>query len=421
MKKSPMRNNIMTTFFNTYRALTISLTLALLIFIPKIAFTQYHNPALIINELLKSKQTSEAFEYFHKTIKIKPNNNEFFLAAGQLFMEDQQWDSSLFYFNKVKQNNPEKASFYLARLYAQIGNLAAMQTNLEIHLTSKYKKAGWEIKTDDAFNNIEHTKEWEKVWKKDWYNTNELALQEALYLSRINKPTEATEALFKLYKKRQSFYEAHAEYAHILSKNKEAKKAYPIIKQIVKKKNKEAYFYYIKSYTELELNKFKDALESIQQAINLDSTQLDFYLLKTKTLASTNHLEEAVDLGNFLAKISPSETTYSILAETYIADGNYLQALKQYNKALDLHAPSVDLYIERGKCYLKTQTWAFAERDFSFVMDFYPDNGELYYLRAMARLGDKRRENACSDLKKAYQKKHMPADKKLKQYCQDLH
>ncbi|GEM_PF-2495591 len=391
--------------------------ISMLFVIPFSLMSQEVNHLLITRTLNSKGLATETLNYFVKNIEhptlelLFEKGNAYFLIA------DYKNAANCYY--QVNQSNNQLAAYELARCYAQMNKPELACSYLTVHLKMKKRNMQSFIKSDDAFTGISKSQEWINLWNTDWYSKYDLMYEDAWYEYKLGNNQEALTILNKLTDIRKSMVQANKLKALVYEKLDEPQNALISINLALARDPEIAEYHYIKSRLELTLEKPKKALNSIDDALHLDSTQIDYYLLKAKANLSAGKQQQAIADVGLLISIMPDAPTLFLSGEIYAEAGEWQLAIKAFNKCIAMEPYNPVYFIARGDAYLKTEVFNFAEKDFSFVLDFEPNSGELYFKRAIARLGMKNREDACSDFNKAYNLNYVAADEYIKNYCRN--
>lgn len=315
-----------------------------------------------------------------------------------------------------KQNN-KKANLELAKCYASLKKATFAVSYLNNYLKGSNRINISELKSINEFKNIDTSQEWIELWNTNWYNSNDLLFNDALYEYRIGNVEQSSKICTKLLQKRPSYHQVYDLLCRMAIDDNDMDLALIEIEQAISIKPENANYLFIKSNCLLSLGKGKKALGAINQAIEIDSSQVDYYINRVKAFLLIEKYDLAQEQMESILKINSSMSMCKVAADTYFKNEDYLSALKYYNKCIGQSKLSPDLYIERANVYATIGTYEFAEKDYSMALDFYPMNGELYFKRALVRIEQKNYLGACSDIKKARGFNYMAAEEYLKKYC----
>lgn len=379
-------------------------------------YAQECNRLLIVKTYVQNQQYDKVIDFFENTNKTLITN-ELKKEIGIAYYKKKQIKQATNIFLELNKTKPMLCNLELARCYSKLKKAQLSVKYLQAYLQLKNKKTISEIKSDKAFKNIDNSKEWIELWKKDWYTQNELMLNDAIYEYKIGNYNESVNILETLTNKLHKNHEAYMFLClNYIAINKH-KLAIKTIDKAIKIKPKNTQYLFLKSKTLYQIGKHKQALKNINIAITQDSSVSEYYLLKTQICLQMGKNNEAKSIMDKILTYNNNLNTYAIAGKIYYENKNYLSALKYYNTAIEGGVNKPNLYIERGDVYAKSGLLEFAENDYSMALDFFPTNGELFYKRAKIRIKQKKYTLACSDLNKAKLHGFVKAENLIKQFC----
>jgi len=386
--------------------------------LPVVGFSQISssNYLLIMKAYNGSNQSKKALDYYNNNLStVKNTDLQMVLGQTYYMLGDYKQAATIFY--EINKTNEKQANYELACCYARMGKATQATKHLQAYLQQRNKKMQRTIKSDEAFENIENTKEWRDLWQTDYYSKYDLMFEDAQYEYDHKNYEEALEIVDKLNSIRKSMVKAYELKAKIYLQIGEYENALTAINAAIKKRDKVPYYYAVRAEAEIDIEKAKKALKSIQTAISLDSTEIDYYFIRAKAYLKTGQTANAKADLESLMNIVKDFKIYNLAGEIYFESGDYQNSLKVYNKCIETEKYNPDVYIARGDVFVKIYAYEFAEKDYTMALDFYPFNGELYYKRGMARRQQNKYDAACNDFHKAFKYKYMKADDAIRRYC----
>ncbi|MCK4662251.1 MAG: tetratricopeptide repeat protein [Bacteroidales bacterium] len=364
------------------------------------------------------KNYENAITYYSKAIKNNPNNHLYFIEKGECYYLLNNYNKAINDFHEANKIKPDIADYYIAKCYAKLKNNDTTIIYLEKHLESKYKLYKSQIRLDKDFIEISKTKQWENLWKKDWYNKYENLLADAQYLIKKNKLNDALDIVNDIIDRRTKWHKAYIIRAQIYVYEKNYKLAIEDYNTAIKyrKRNDNYYLYRAKAF--YNLGKYKKALSDYSTALKLNQYNLNYYLQKSETEYFLKKYESSLsDINIYITYFNTDDKAISLCGKIHFEMGNYLKALEYFNKAIELNPSEIEYLISRADTYLATKTYKYAEQDYSMILDISPFLGKVYYNRGIARQNLNNTKGACRDWEKARMYKYLDADKYLMKHC----
>ncbi len=385
-----------------------------------ISYSQERNETYILAIAnIEKNAFQEAINLLNELIAQEPNKAEYYIQRGNAFFANRNYNDAKNDFIQANDLKSSIASFELAKTYAELHQPELMLIELENHLKSSYKKDKALIMSDASFTIYEREKIWEDFWKQEWYNSQDLLIDEIEFELKYNHYNEAlTKANLKLKKSKNNH--------RILALRGEALAALGDYPSAIKdfssaiKLNKRTENYYIqraKSYIETE--KYKNAAEDLETALNLNPANFDNYKTLAMAYAKDGNIEKAEENLNFYLTFFENDKDASLLFGKIYLDANQpLKALPYLNKCLENDKTNPEYFTMRGNAYMQTKTYQYAIKDYSMALDLEPNDADAYLNKGIARqkLGDQ--DGACSDWKKADRLGSKKAREYLLESCQ---
>ncbi len=360
----------------------------------------------------------DAIDNFSKAIELEQNNSEFYLKRGQCYYLISQFENAITDFLYADSINPASASFYLARSYARLGEWLKAVNYLKIHLNSKHKLPKSEIKLDNAFNKLQNTQEWKKLWLADWYSKDENILSDAEYLMKNKDYYDALETLNKILLRKTSYHKAYYLRAKVNVLLEDTKSAIADYDEAISIKKKNPEYVTERARVYYQLKKYKKSLIDYEQAIELNPLDIKLYYERALVNLELKQYARALeDVQKYLKYFIKDQEALYHCGIIYYNTKDYLDALLYFNKTLELSPVKAKYYFARANTYLMTKTYKYAVKDYSMVLDLNPRWAEVYFNRGLAYFSLGNKQRACSDWKKAKELKYMQADDYMRKNC----
>ena len=366
----------------------------------------------------QKKDFNEAIIQFSKVIEFNKNNTEYYYKRGECYYNIQHYFKAIDDFQKADSLKPGYGSFFLAKNYALIGNEKKSIEYLTIHLKSKYRIPQSHIMFDEAFSDLQYAKEWEKLWKNNWYTKYEDQLDEAEYLLKSKNYDEALEFLdntisgksrdHELLSLRARVFIALNDYRNALTDYDEA--------ILLSKRNHE--YYAERARILYKIKKYKKSSGDYSRAIELNPYDLKLNYERAVVNYELKNYEDAIkDITYYLGYFEKDEDAIFLCGKIHYENEDYLKALEYFNKNLELNTGNTEYFTARANTYLKTGTFQYAINDYSMALDLDPKDEQVYFNRGIARLSTGNLKEACFDWEQAKKYGHLNIDEYLKKYC----
>jgi tetratricopeptide (TPR) repeat protein len=366
------------------------------------------------------KNYEQAKIFYSKAIVLKPNMAELYIKRGNSNYEEKMFDAAILDYKTALSLNNSTANYKISQCYAQTGNAAKACEYLELYLKSSDKITESEIKLNEAFSNIKNTKEWNKLWKNEYYSSFEKTYSEVLYQSSRNNDVEALEIIEEYLNKNSKKHEALELRGDILMKLKDYKNAEKTYSSALKLKPNNSEYILKAGNANFELGNFNKALEYYVKYSEIEQYNIEIKYKIAETEYQLKNYENASKNIDLYLKYYPSETDAIFLSSKIKYENNDLfPALEQINLCLKNNDSAPNYYVLRGDIYMKTQTFQNASDDYSMALDLNPKQAEVYFKRGISKTKIHDNVGACSDFKKAEQMGFYKASNFTSEYCND--
>lgn len=379
----------------------------------------------VINRLkskvyIEQNQFDLALELLQNTTAFPKADNTIYCDIGYCYFQKQNYTSAIYSYLKADSVSKNIASIELARCYAYNGDNKTALIWLEKHLAGNPKKPELEIITDNAFESVSKTSQWDELWKKQWYSEAETEINAVNALLAKGMPDEAQIELETYQAKISPKHIFFALQAKAYLMQKMPKQSLLSINEAIEKHSMSAEYYFFRSQLLLKSQKYADALNDISKAIKLNNILPKYYIKRAEIsrLAGNKKIAE-LDLKIYEELYPESvETNYQRgLLEK--AKGNLLTALDYYDTVIDKDATKAVYFLERGKIALEVKQVEKADGDFGMVLDFDPNNTEAYLMKGNTRFLLEDIDGACFCWKKAKQHGSREAASNIYKNCKE--
>lgn len=361
---------------------------------------------------------SESATYFTELILSDSTNYDYYFRRGKAFLMAEKNDSALVDFLSAEKRKNGVASYEIACCYALMNKPAESVEWLKKHLQTSDRLPEAKIKLDKSFRLIENTKEWNEVWKNNWYTKAEQNTAEAIYLIESSNPVEAVARLSEWitrYPKKHEWYFLRARAYNLLGNKSNALKD---LNQAIDLNKRQPEYFWQRAILLLESGKYGKAAEDFSRVLKLDPSRLDVYQERARALAAEGKFSSSLDDMTLYLSLFPKDP------RAHYYHGFILYTMRMYAdaiKALDLSITidrSVpEFFYQRGLCHLEMRNYKNAIHDFAQALDLNPEIAEAWYQKGMARMYNGDLEGACNDLKKAATLGNKDAYKQSLQLC----
>ena len=353
---------------------------------------------------------------FEQVLAHDPGHPEALLKIAETYYQTNDYRNAITYFEQLEGIREGMGTYGLARSHARLGEIATSMQYLEKHLRSAYKLPSSTVLLDEAFFELENSREWKSLWKHDWYTEEELLLQEISYLTRSGNHLEALDAIDQALAgetDRASLLTARGMVFYGMGHYPQSIQAYSAAIDI-NRMNAAAFHGRAQSY--LALGKPADAIPDLKRTRQLDPENLEILKELSGAQRTAGNFDQAIqDLEDYLVYHADQAEALYLHGQTLYDAGKYLKSLTSFNRCLELESEDPRFYFARGQAYLATSTYKYALNDFGMALDLDPKNHEVWFQKGMARWLSQDREGSISDWQKAARYGSEKAAKKLEE------
>ncbi len=342
----------------------------------------------------------------------------YLLLRAEAFLGSGEVKNALSDFAGANQIVPFSGDYGMATCYSVTGNSDLAVACLERHLQSPFKKSERDILLDPAFNNIETSDPWKRLWKKNWYTQLEKGLSEVEYLvenGRLSEAREVEERLRSVYSDKPGLYYIQG------------------IVRMAEGNEKDAIFFFKRSIDEgfNSIDLWSDYIDCLMTSGNFSSaavTAIDaissfpeepsLLIRRAEALRLMGDRSKAVETIDYFLDIFPDdEEAIKLAGQVSYEIKAYPESLRYFSRNIANHPGNPECFNERARVYYATGSWEFAVSDYSMSLDLDPVNGEIWYLKGLTLLKMGRNREGCRDLKMALKYGFKKASAEISRNC----
>ena len=351
---------------------------------------------------LENGEFAQAISWIDSTLNSSTINESYWLKRGEVNYLSKNYQDALVDFLTADKYKNQFASYWLAKTYAQLNDTAKVFEQLRIHLETRGKESEATIQLDEAFDKIQNTSQWKRIWLTDWYSPAEKLAAEIEYLFDQESWTEAIEVLNQRIEGRSAGHQLYTFRGEAYYNIGSYKAAEADFSQAIDKSKRNHEYLIWHAKTLIKQEKFRKAIDDVDRAIELSGGKPEYFMIRSEAYAGESKFEEAASDLEFYLSFYPKNIT-AIEKYAFIAAeaGKNLTALSQLAKLIKTTPNEPKLYIQRAKIYMKSENWAMAEMDFAMSLDFNPNNADVYIQKGLCRYYQGNSAGACNDWKNA--------------------
>ncbi len=366
---------------------------------------------------LDYRDTNLAIYLFNEVNQLNYEKKLVLNELSQIYLAQKKYNDAI-RTNLELLHFDSTASFKLALSYAYKQQADSTIYWLKQYLLLKNKMPENKIRTHNAFAFLFKNKNWEELWRHQWFDEYEARLAEIEYLfdkQEINDLIDLIEKSLTIYQNDTRLILWRAR-AYLAGKNtKEALKSIQLILKIDPR-------HYEASIVKVQI------LDTQKKYKELAKTYLQLYDIQPYRICWLWYAAANFNLAYDFTRAL--ETTKRYLLHDTLSDKIYYEAgiaaknLKRYNEAItffthaiELNSGFSELYYERGVCYYETQQYELAFNDLCMAMDLKAMQGKYFYQRGLIYYAMKNALAACRDFERAKQLGYIKAETYIQRYC----
>ncbi|MBI5218386.1 MAG: tetratricopeptide repeat protein [Bacteroidia bacterium] len=395
------------------------LIIVLGILIPFCGFSQsFEDSFLKASAAIEYQKYDIAVAALSSAIEFKKKDQNLYIQRGECLYKTGRYDEAIRDFIKADSLEPACSGIQLARCFTITGNNERAFYFLEASLKSKFKPQQRIIKLDKAFDKLQPTKEWKKLWKTEWYTSAENSMAEAEYYIGLKKYNKALEITDDILIKQKKNHLVHALRAKALMAVKDYENAATGFSDAIQTKPYQAEYYNGRAEAYFNMEKYKKSLEDYNKCIELNPLNLKYYRDRAIAESKLLQYDEAIaDMEKYLKYYEDDKEAIYNCGMIYFEKKEYLGALPYFNRLLEKNKKEVKYFTARGNTYLASSACKYAEQDFTQALDLDPKISTVLFNRGIARFSQGNKKGACRDWEKARNLKIMEAEDYLMKNC----
>jgi len=367
---------------------------------------------------LQRKKFKEAIDEFDKAIEVKSDEYKYYLNRGNTHFLMKYYLKAENDFTKASQLEKYSGSLGLAMISARAGDAAFAVKHLEDHLSSRFRVPEKEIKLNKAFENIEDSRKWVELWKKNWYSSFEKLERDVDYLIKNEHYLQAIDRVDVYISKYPEKAEAYSLKGRINYSRGKIREAELDFTKAVSLDPKNPLFLKKRAGVYTKSGKLQSAVQDISDAIKYDPSMFDLYIKRAGLYKQMNEGDKALsDLNKYLNYFPADETALSMCGKIYINQDKYYSALKYFSLNVKYNPDKPGSFIDRADAYVLSENYKYAIKDYGMALDLDPSNAITWLNRGKVYIKTGNIEKACFDLKRAARLKNREAIKLYKEYC----
>jgi predicted Zn-dependent protease len=363
-------------------------------------------------------QLGVALQWIDSALIVSPRNPLLWMKKGEIQFLSKSYTESVNSFQTAESFRVGIASYWLARAYSMLNDKTNAFKELERHLSNNPKEIEAKILLDTAFNNINKSAEWSKLWLTDWYTTNERFISDILYQFSRNEWDYALDLLNARMDSRNARHQLYALRGEAFFNVGSFKSAKADFDQALKGSRRNHQYMAWNAKTLLDLNNGKGAIRFLNNAIELSGGEPAYFKLRARAFASEQNFEKAItDIKHYLTFYPKDFDAIASYAEYSMRYGKLIDALFQLGKLIAENPKEPRFYIMRAKIYIKSNNWKVAEMDLTESIKLNPNNAESYLLRGNCNHNLGKKVEACSDWRRSQELGNFHAQELIYKHC----
>lgn len=367
---------------------------------------------------LQRKAFTEAIDEFDKAIEVNNHEYQYYLKRGNTYFRLKDYAKAENDFTKASQLEKYSGSLGLAMVSARTGDTDLAVKHLQDHLSSRFRIPEKAVKLNKAFENIDDSRKWVELWKKDWYSSFEKLERDVDYLIKNEHYLQAIDMVDVYISKYPEKAEAYAIKGGINYARGKIREAELDLTKGVSLDPKNPLFLKKRALVYTKAGKHQSALKDISDAIEYDPSMFDLYIKRAGLYKQMNKGDKALsDLNKYLNYFPADETALSMCGKIYINQDKYYSALKYFSLNVKYNPDKPGSFIDRADAYVLSENYKYAIKDYGMALDLDPSNAITWLNRGKVYIKTGNIEKACFDLKRAARLKNREAIKLYREYC----
>ncbi len=345
------------------------------------------------------------------------NQVQWQLARARAERGAGQASESMETLNSILAASPALVNYELALCAADLKDYESAMLFLEKHLSFPDHFTELEIKKDQAFSSLDGNPLWNRLWQRDWYSPEEIALAEARYLIKKGQYSEAVGILDGTVPDSRVHSAVLFEKGRTLLGNKQERQARELFRESISSARQNtrlldqmAAFFDSVSMPDL-------AGQVVNQLLLNDPTNPDYIIYRAIQRIETSSESVARSEIDWLSDAGISSTDLYFQAGLRFSKSDPVRAADFLTRAIDSGTLDARYYYERGVLRCRNNKVGEGLDDLAMSLDINPKQPELYLVRGEFRLEAGDHEGACHDWRKAFEMGNGRAADLLAKHC----
>jgi tetratricopeptide (TPR) repeat protein len=369
---------------------------------------------------LSHNDTVGAIQFLTDTLTQKPNNILAEKMRGDIYFDKKNFKNALDDYKSAFSNGDSSALYKIVLCYAFQNDAKNTIEWLKKYLKSSSKLPENVIRTNPDFSFLSNQKEWNDLWKTNWFNDFEVKLGDIYYLYEqkdVNTLIETIENLLKSYPNEQRLILWKSK-AYLLAENtKEAMKSAELI---LKKNPSNREALQVKALIFENEKNYKMLASTYNQQFKLEPWNINLAYKISDNLNKAELFKESVNWSRqYIQYDTTNANAYYQLGFSLSNVKDYSNAINAFTKSLNLNSGLSESFFERGCCYYQLLNYEKAFSDLCMALDLKPYIGKYFYYRGLTNFALKRTIGACRDFERAKQYGYMDAESYIQRICND--
>lgn len=381
-------------------------------------FAQIPQSYIKANICLFHKDTALAIKILEDTLTQNPNQTYAIRILGDMYSKQKHFQEAINKYIKLFEQKDSTVLFSIIENYAQLKNKEQTFNWLKIYLKTKNKIPENIIRTNPLFSFLNKEKEWNDLWKQNWFSELEIKMGDIIYLYEkqdINTLIETIENTLKSYPNQTELLIWRAKAFILGQNNKEALKS---VEWVLKLDPANVDALNLKSTILQNEKKFKNLALLYLYMYEIQPWEIQWKYKAGLAFNKASLFKESIKEFEFYTKYDSSYAdAYFNIGHSYFNLNNKSKAIENYSVSIRLNAGNDECFYERALCYYDLNEFEKAFFDLCMALDLKPTDGRYYYQRGLVNYALNKSIASCRDFERAKQLGFMKAEDYIQRYC----
>lgn len=391
----------------------------LILIIYQLASAQLNNLYIKANIALIHNDTNKAISILTDTLQNNPLQPYALKKLANLYQQTKQFQKSNNILLKLLEiNNDSSIIFDIISNYTYLNDKINTLRWLEIYLKTSKKLPENYLRTHPLFYFLKQEKEWNNLWKKEWYTPYEKTLGEIQYLFDKKENITLLDSINNALKRYPNDITLKIWKARCLLEGNNLSEATKLLESLYKQDplNTDIFKLLIKTYT-LNTN-YKKIAECYIKKYEHEPYEIIYLLHIGENMLNAEKTAEATKyLSLYIQYDTLNHKAYYLLGRS-LAEKNPNKAIEYFTKALNIFDGNPEYFYERASCHYQLNNLQEAYHDMCMALDLNPSNGKYFYLRGLINYARNNSLASCRDFEQAKKLGYIKAIEYIKRYCQ---